>query len=91
MGWLGWTLTFLGLALLALGVLALLALRLWRAGKALGRDLARASTLTTDLMNRRRAILDKLIGDLTYNNAKNAIQQVHQAPDLRSQCRASIP
>ncbi|HEY3925137.1 MAG TPA: hypothetical protein VGL75_11305 [Acidothermaceae bacterium] len=53
MGWLGWTLTFLGLALLALVVLALLALRLWRAGKALGRDLAHASTLTTDLMNRR--------------------------------------
>ncbi|HZV25428.1 MAG TPA: hypothetical protein VFG00_03975 [Acidothermaceae bacterium] len=44
MGWLGWTLTFLGLGLLAVGVLALLALRLWRAGKALGRDLARASS-----------------------------------------------
>ena len=53
MGWLGWTLTFLGLGLLALGVIALLALRLWRAGKALGRDLARASTLTADLMNRQ--------------------------------------
>ena len=44
MGWLGWTLTFLGIALFAIGVLALLALRLWRAGKALGRDLARASS-----------------------------------------------
>jgi hypothetical protein len=53
MGWLGWTVTFLVLALLALGVLGLLALRLWRAGKALGRDLAHASTLTADLMNRR--------------------------------------
>jgi hypothetical protein len=53
MGWLGWTLTFLGLGLLALGVLALLGLRLWRTGKALGRDLARASTLTADLVNRR--------------------------------------
>jgi hypothetical protein len=53
MGWLGWTLTFLGLGLLALGVLGLLALRLWRAGKALGRDLAHASTVTADLMNRR--------------------------------------
>lgn len=49
MGWLGWTLTFLGLGLLALGVLALLALRLWRDGKALGRDLARASELTANL------------------------------------------
>ena len=53
MGWLGWTLTFLALGLLALGVLGLLALRLWRAGKALGRDLAHASTLTADLMNRQ--------------------------------------
>jgi hypothetical protein len=53
MGWLGWIVTFLVLALLALAVLGLLALRLWRAGKALGRDLARASTLTADLMNRR--------------------------------------
>jgi hypothetical protein len=53
MGWLGWVVTFLVLGLLALGVLALLALRLWRAGKALGRDLARASTLTSDLVNRR--------------------------------------
>jgi hypothetical protein len=49
MGWLGWTLTFLGLGLLALGVLGLLGLRLWRAAKALGRDLARASELTADL------------------------------------------
>ncbi len=49
MGWLGWTVTFLVLALLALGVLSLLALRLWRAGKALGRDLAQASALTADL------------------------------------------
>jgi hypothetical protein len=49
MGWLGWTLTFLALGLLALGVLGLLALRLWRAGKALGRDLARASDLTANL------------------------------------------
>ena len=44
MGWLGWTLTFLGLVLFALGVLALLGLRLWRVSKALGRDLAKAST-----------------------------------------------
>jgi hypothetical protein len=49
MGWLGWIVTFLVLGLLALGLLGLLALRLWRAGKALGRDLARASTLTADL------------------------------------------
>jgi hypothetical protein len=53
MGWLGWVVTFLVLGLLALGVLALLALRLWRAGKALGRDLAKASALTADLVNRR--------------------------------------
>ena len=53
MGWLGWTLTFLGLGLLALAVLALLALRLWRAVKALGRDLAQASALTADLVNRQ--------------------------------------
>jgi predicted MFS family arabinose efflux permease len=43
MGWLGWTLTFLALGVLALVVLSLLALRLWRAAKALSRDLARAS------------------------------------------------
>jgi hypothetical protein len=49
MGWLGWTLTFLGLGLLAIGVLALLVLRLWRAGKALGRDLARASSQLAEL------------------------------------------
>ena len=49
MGWLGWTVTFLVLALLELGVLSLLALRLWRAGKALGRDLAKASALTADI------------------------------------------
>jgi len=49
MGWLGWTVTFLVLALIALGVLSLLALRLWRAGKALGRDLAKASDLTSNL------------------------------------------
>jgi len=48
-----WVLTFLGLGLLALAVLALLALRLWRAGRALGHDLARASALTADLMNRQ--------------------------------------
>jgi hypothetical protein len=53
MGWLGWTVTFLALCVLALAVLGLLGLRLWRAGKALGRDLAHASTLTADLMNRR--------------------------------------
>jgi hypothetical protein len=49
MGWLGWTVTFLALGLLALGVLALIGLRLWRAGKALGRDLAHASTLAASL------------------------------------------
>jgi hypothetical protein len=49
MGWLGWIVTFLVLGVLALGTLGLLALRLWRAGKALGRDLARASALTADL------------------------------------------
>jgi hypothetical protein len=49
MGWLGWTLTIVGLGLFAIAVLALLALRLWRAGKALGRDLARASTQLADL------------------------------------------
>jgi predicted MFS family arabinose efflux permease len=49
MGWLGWTLTFLALGLLALAVLGLLALRLWRAGKALGRDLAHASSQLADI------------------------------------------
>lgn len=49
MGWLGWTLTFLGLGLLALVVLGLLGLRLWRAGKALTRDLARATELTANI------------------------------------------
>jgi hypothetical protein len=49
MGWLGWIVTFLVLGLLALGVLGLLGLRLWRAAKALGRDLARASDLTSNL------------------------------------------
>jgi hypothetical protein len=49
MGWLGWTVTFLVLGVLALAVLGLLGLRLWRAGKALARDLARASELTADL------------------------------------------
>jgi cytochrome c-type biogenesis protein CcmH/NrfG len=49
MGWLGWTLTFLGLALLALALLAVLGLRLWRAIKALGRDLERASQQLADL------------------------------------------
>ncbi len=53
MGWLGWTLTFLGLGLLAIGVLALLALRLWRAGKALASELAHASALTADLGSAR--------------------------------------
>ncbi len=43
MGWLGWTLTIIGLGVFALAVMGLLALRLWRAAKALGRDLARAS------------------------------------------------
>ena len=49
MGWLGWTLTFLGLALLGLGVLALLGLRLWRVSTALGRDLAKASSQLAEL------------------------------------------
>jgi hypothetical protein len=49
MGWLGWTLTFLGLALLALALLAVLGLRLWRGIKALGRDLERASGQLADL------------------------------------------
>jgi hypothetical protein len=49
MGWLGWIVTFLVLGLLALGLLALLGLRLWRASKALGRDLARASSQLADL------------------------------------------
>jgi hypothetical protein len=49
MGWLGWTLTFLALGVLALAVLALLGLRLWRSAKALGRDLSRASELTANL------------------------------------------
>jgi hypothetical protein len=43
MGWLGWTLICVVLGLLALGLLGLLGLRLWRAVKALGRDLERAS------------------------------------------------
>lgn len=45
----GWALTFVGLGLLALAALALLALRLWRAGKALGRDLAHASSQLAEL------------------------------------------
>jgi len=49
MGWLGWTLTFLGLGLLALALLAALGLRLWRGIKALGRDLERASRQLADL------------------------------------------
>jgi HAMP domain-containing protein len=49
MGWLGWTLTFLGLGLLALALLAVLGLRLWRGVKALGRELERASKQLADL------------------------------------------
>jgi hypothetical protein len=49
MGWLGWTLIFGVLALLALGLLGLLGLRLWRAVKALGRDLERASGQLAEL------------------------------------------
>ena len=49
MGWLGWTLTFLGLGVLALALLAALGLRLWRGVKALGRDLERASQQLADL------------------------------------------
>jgi predicted MFS family arabinose efflux permease len=45
----GWALTFVGLGVLALGALALLTLRLWRAGKALGRDLASASSQLAEL------------------------------------------
>jgi DNA-binding IclR family transcriptional regulator len=53
MGWLGWIVTFLVLGLLALGVLALIGLRLWRSAKALGRDLARATELTANLGSAR--------------------------------------
>jgi hypothetical protein len=45
MGWLGWTLLFAGLALAALGLFALLGLRLWRGAKALGRELRAAGEL----------------------------------------------
>jgi len=53
MGWLGWTVTCVVLALLALGVLAALGLRLWRGVKALGRDLERASSQFADLTSAR--------------------------------------
>jgi len=38
----GWALVFVGLGIAGLGVLVLLALRLWRGFKALGRDAVRA-------------------------------------------------
>jgi hypothetical protein len=53
MGWLGWTLTFVGLGLLALGFLGAIGLRLWRSVKALGRDLERASSQLADLTTAR--------------------------------------
>jgi hypothetical protein len=49
MGWLGWTITCVALALLALALLGALGLRLWRAIKALGHDLERASQQLADL------------------------------------------
>jgi hypothetical protein len=49
MGWLGWTLVFVGLVLVAVAVLALIGLRLWRGVKALGRDLERASSLVSSV------------------------------------------
>jgi ABC-type transporter Mla subunit MlaD len=39
----GWMLVFVGLGLVALGVFALVALRLWRKIKSVGRDIATAS------------------------------------------------
>jgi hypothetical protein len=53
MGWLGWTLTCVLLALLAIGLLGALGLRLWRGVKALGRDLERASSQLADLTSAR--------------------------------------
>ena len=49
MGWLGWTLLFLGLALAAAVFLGLTALRLWRSARALGRDVARAADALSTL------------------------------------------
>lgn len=43
MGRLGWTLLFGSLLVVAIALLSVIGLRLWRAIKALSRDLARAS------------------------------------------------
>ena len=45
----GWMLVFTGLALVALGVFALVALRLWRKIKSVGHDLSQASQAFSDL------------------------------------------
>ena len=45
----GWMLVFAGLGLVALGVFALVALRLWRQIKSVGRDISKASQLLSDL------------------------------------------
>jgi hypothetical protein len=49
MGRLGWTLLFGSLFVVALALLGLIGLRLWRSVKALSHDLARASDVLADL------------------------------------------
>jgi hypothetical protein len=51
MSFFGWAMIFVGLGLVALAVFGLLALRLWRQVKALGRDLAQASSLASAVAN----------------------------------------
>jgi hypothetical protein len=48
MGRFGWTLLFGSLFVIALALLSLISLRLWRAIKALGRDLQRASDVLAE-------------------------------------------
>jgi hypothetical protein len=45
----GWALVFIGLGILAIGLMALLALRLWRRIKAVGRDAATAAERFTSI------------------------------------------
>jgi hypothetical protein len=48
MGGLGWTVLFGSLFVIAISLLALIGLRLWRTMKALGRDLEKASEVLAD-------------------------------------------
>jgi hypothetical protein len=45
----GWMLVYAGLALIALGTFALMALRLWRKIKSVGHDISEASHLLGDI------------------------------------------